>query len=67
MDDGNDYSAFVEGFTSIEKQGYDVFDPLTGEWRHYVVESGDVDFGIIRFRRAPWWRRLARWIRHGAE
>jgi hypothetical protein len=69
MADGdNDYSAFVEEFTSIEHQGYDVLDPCTGEMRHFVVEhglyfeTGQLDVGVARFR-LPWWRRLPWWWR----
>lgn len=67
----NDYSAFVEQFTTIEHQGYDVLDPTTGELRHIHIEgamyfeTGQLDIGIVRFGRWPWWRRALRWLRRG--
>lgn len=50
MSERNDYSWFVEEFTSIEQQGCDV--------------RGPIDFGICRVR-ASWWRRAWWWLRRG--
>lgn len=62
MTEGNDYySAFVEEFTTIEHQGYDVWDPEHG-WRHFYItgavyaETGQLDIGVVRC--AAWWRRM---------